>query len=89
MEGPELTVFVQLLKRKVDGGHLYPSLIEVLDSCDKDVFSQHEQFTACFNHIAGYKLFCGALVFNSEPNQIQQQSNHAHRKTKQPLVADV
>ncbi len=46
-------------------------------------------FTACFNHIAGYKLFCGALVFNSEPNQIQQQSNHAHRKTKQPLVADV
>ncbi len=32
VEGPELTVFVQLLKRKVDGGHLYPSLIEVLDS---------------------------------------------------------
>lgn len=38
VEGPEFTVFVQLLKRKVDGGHLYPSLIEVLDSCEKDVF---------------------------------------------------
>ncbi|KAJ8355564.1 hypothetical protein SKAU_G00183580 [Synaphobranchus kaupii] len=32
VEGPELTVFGQLIKRKVDGGHSYPSLIEVLDS---------------------------------------------------------
>jgi len=38
VEGPELTAFVQLLKQKVDGDHLYPSLIEVLDSCDEDVF---------------------------------------------------
>lgn len=42
VEGPEFTVFVQLLKRKVDGGHLYPSLIEVLDSCEKDPCSQKD-----------------------------------------------
>ena len=38
LEDPELTVFGQLIKRKVDGGHEFPSIIEVLDSCDKDVF---------------------------------------------------
>ena len=38
MEGPELTVFGQLIKQKVNGGHLYLSMIEVLDSCDKGVF---------------------------------------------------
>ena len=38
LEDPELTVFGQLIKRKVNGGHEFPSIIEVLDSCDKDVF---------------------------------------------------
>ena len=33
-----MTVFRQLIKRKVDGGHQCPSIIEVLDSCNKDVF---------------------------------------------------
>ena len=38
LEGSKLTVFRQLIKRKVDGGHQFPSIIEVLDSCNKDVF---------------------------------------------------
>ena len=31
-------MFGQLIKRKVDRGHQFLSIIEVLDSCDKDVF---------------------------------------------------
>lgn len=67
VEGPKLTVLEQLLRRKVDVSHLYSFLIEVLLHSD---------------HIACYKLFCGALVVSSEPNQIHQQNNHVHRKTK-------
>lgn len=38
IEDAEWTVFIQTLRRKVERGHCYPSVIEVLDSCNSDVF---------------------------------------------------
>lgn len=38
LTSPELTVFIQQLRRKVRGGQEFPSLIEVLDSCSPDLF---------------------------------------------------
>jgi hypothetical protein len=38
LDTSELNVFEQLLKRKMDGGLQFSSIMEVLDSCNKDVF---------------------------------------------------
>ena len=38
LDTSELNVFEQLLKRKMDGGLQFSSIVEVLDSCNKDVF---------------------------------------------------
>lgn len=89
VEGPELTVLVQLLKRKVDGGHLYPFLIEVLDSCDKDVFPNMNSLLRVL--ITLPVTSCSVERLFPTVNRIKSSNrrNHAHRKTKQPLVADV
>ncbi len=34
--GPELTVFAQHVKHRVDGGHADPSLVKVLDSVTRN-----------------------------------------------------
>ncbi|KAI4820084.1 hypothetical protein KUCAC02_028076 [Chaenocephalus aceratus] len=73
VEAAEHTVFVQQLKRKEEDGRLFPSLMEVIDKCPRDVFTKYELSAEGTRYSTDDQLLCGENIFYSQSNQDRQQ----------------